>query len=138
MTYSLFSLWKSIKPGGMYVIEDLETNYWPHNTQFHEYKLNHTGIGAKPEHSVVTKVEQIQQVLVRRQIGARELSVMPGDEDICAIDWGMNVVAIRKCATNIDRPPYENKKFYDEKRMKEWVAEARRTNPDVSKDVVQQ
>jgi len=26
--FSFFSLWKAVVPGGLYVIEDLETNYW--------------------------------------------------------------------------------------------------------------
>ena len=26
--FSFFSLWKAVVPGGLYVIEDVETNYW--------------------------------------------------------------------------------------------------------------
>ena len=28
MVFSFFSLWKAVVPGGLYVIEDVETNYW--------------------------------------------------------------------------------------------------------------
>ena len=40
---------------------------------------------------------RITQVLVRNQIGAKNLSVMPGDESLCAVEWGMNIVRLRKC-----------------------------------------
>jgi hypothetical protein len=46
--------------------------------------------------SVVSKIQQIQQVLTRRIISGSDLSVMPGDDEICAIEWGMNCVAIKK------------------------------------------
>jgi len=128
VAFSLFSLWNSVEPGGIYVIEDLETSYWPHDTEIYGYHLNHTGIGAGAECSVVTKLEQIQQVLARHQIGAEELSVMPGDRDICSVEWGMNLVVLRKCESDVLKPPYQ-KKLYDARRMEDWIAEAKRTNP---------
>ena len=131
MMFSLFSLWNSIKPGGLYIIEDLETNYWPHGGGIYGYILQNTGIGAKPEFSAVTKLEQIQQVLVRHQIGAKDLSVMPGDNDICSVEWGMNLVVLRKCEDDSSPKPPMQDIMYDEQLMAEWIQEARRTNPTV-------
>jgi len=128
VVFSLYSLWDSVKPGGMYVIEDLETSYWPSGTHYHEYVLEGTGIGADPRHSVASKLEQIQQVLVRHQIGATDLTVMPGDHDICSVEWGMNVVAIRKCEDGVAKPPYQEP-VYDARRMSDWIEEARKSNP---------
>jgi hypothetical protein len=133
MIFSLFSLWSSIKAGGLYIIEDLETNYWPDGAPIYGYRLNNTGIGAGPEYSVVSKIQQIQHVLTRRIIGAADLSVMPGDDEICAIEWGMNCVAIKKCSEKeaTAYPPMQIKKKYDRDQMKKWIKEARRTNPVV-------
>ena len=130
MMFGLFSLWKSIEPGGMYVIEDLETNYWPSGDKVYGYPLQGVGIGASPEHSAIPKLQQLQEVLVRHAIGATELSIMPGDDEICSVEWGMNLVAIHKCTDRekTSFPPYQKKK-YNEENMKTWMEEAKRTNP---------
>jgi len=130
MVFSLFSLWESVTPGGLYVIEDLETNYWPSGDKIYGYTIQGVGIGAPPEHSAIPKLQQLQQVLVRHQIGANELSIMPGDSTICSIEWGMNIVAIRKCS-EVDVPPPYQKKRYNETNMQQWMTEAKRTNPVV-------
>ena len=43
--------------------------------------------------AVVQKIEEIQQVLMRRHLGTRDLSVMPGDESLISVEWGMNLVS---------------------------------------------
>jgi hypothetical protein len=134
MIFSLFSLWNSVKPGGLYIIEDLETNYWPDGAKVFDYEMKNQGIGAGPEYSTVSKIQQIQQVLIsRRSTGAAELSVMPGDEEICSIEWGMNCVAIKRCSKKeaTAYPPMRPDIRYDPDRMKKWIEEARRTNPVV-------
>ena len=60
---------------------------------------------------------RITQVLVRHQIGAKNLTVMPGDESLCAVEWGMNIVRLRKC-TREERafhPKMSPKVFFDKK-----------------------
>lgn len=128
MMFSLFSLWDNIRPGGLYIIEDLETNYWPDGASIYGYKLQGVGIGASPERSAVSKLQQLQQVLARHQIGAENLSIMQGDKDICSMEWGMNIVAIKKCSDHDVLPPYQEKK-YDQDRMEKWLKEAKETNP---------
>jgi hypothetical protein len=76
--FSLFSLWESVKPGGLYVIVDLETNYcmyWKPGQSIYGYQLLGAGIGVEPHHSVVAKLHEIEQVLFRHPIGTRTLSV---------------------------------------------------------------
>lgn len=134
MIFSLFSLWNSVKPGGLYIIEDLETNYWPDGAKVFDYEMKNQGIDAGPEYSTVSKIQQIMQVLIsRRSIGAAELSVMPGDQEICAIEWGMNCVAIKRCSEKeaMAYPPMRPDRRYDIDRMQKWIEEARKTNPVV-------
>jgi hypothetical protein len=133
VVFSLFSLWdRAVKPGGLYVIEDIETSYWRNGSRIYGYTIIGTGIGAKPEYSVVTKLEQIQQVLFRHQIGARNLiNLLPGDKDLCSVEWGMNLAALRKCDDDrlgFAKPPFQPS-CVNEAEMKAWVKEARRTNP---------
>jgi len=132
MMFGLFSLWKTVKPGGLYVIEDLETNYWRTGAELYGYYMNGTGIGSGPDRSAVSKLKQLVDVLARYQIGAPTLSVMPGDETICSIEFGMNLVLLRKCTLEEGATQPQNKKY--EKRVNvsevlEWGVEARKTNP---------
>lgn len=129
VVYTLFEMWNSVKHGGLYVIEDLETNYWKAGSDIYGYKLGNVGIGANPKDSAVTKLQQLLDVLVRHQIGATQLSVMPGDENICAIEWGMNIVLIRKCGSDDGEGPSFLEKNYDNVTMATWIKDARRTNP---------
>lgn len=59
---------------------------------------------------------RIKEVLVRFHIGARNLTVMPGDQDLCSMEWGMNIVKLRKCtrAEMARNPPWSKDVNYDE------------------------
>lgn len=59
---------------------------------------------------------RIKEVLVRFHIGARNLTVMPGDQDLCSMEWGMNIVKLRKCtrAEMARNPPWSKNVNYDE------------------------
>jgi hypothetical protein len=46
--FSLYSLWSCLLPGGLYIVEDTETNYWDDGDSIYGYKLSNTGIGASP------------------------------------------------------------------------------------------
>ena len=125
--FSLFALWKSIKPGGLYVIEDLETNYWPKGDTIYGYRLD-GGIGAEANSSAVTKLEQVSRVLLRHGLGAAGMSVMPGDDALCSVEWGPNLVALRKCTEeqkgHIPTPTKEPLQG-----LQRWLEEATASNP---------
>jgi hypothetical protein len=130
MVYSFFSLWKSIKPGGIFIIEDLETNYWKSGSEIYGYQLNGTGIEAGPDANAVVKFMQFVHVINKRQIGARNLSIMPGDEEICSIEFGMNLVAFKKCSIEDKKAePDMQPALHDREQTKRWIAESKKTNP---------
>lgn len=132
MVFSFFSLWKAVVPGGLYVIEDLETNYWLPGRRVYGYKLKNTGIDTDAGHSAVKKVEQLTKALMRFQLGARGLTVMPGDGDICSVEWGHNLVKIRKCTEEeAAANPTWKTPIFDPQEMEAWIQEAQRTNPRV-------
>ncbi len=133
--FSLFHLWSSsIKPGGMYIIEDLETSYWPDGESIYGYELRGTGIGQSPRSNVVEKVKQLVDVLDRNLIGANasELTVLPGDDQLCSVEFGRNLLALRKCnALEMELQPFlEPKRRHNPKMLKRWIAKARSSNPD--------
>lgn len=132
--YTLFSLWQSIAPGGMYIIEDVETSYWKRNSQIYGYDLPGTGFQADAKHSVVAKLKEILDILPRHQLGLESLSVMPGDEDVCSMEWGMNLVAIRKCGPGDGvGPPIRVPKPFDILDLEAWKAHVKESNPLTNK-----
>ena len=154
MVYTLYSLFDTaLNPGGIYIIEDIETNYWKNGTVLFGYIFEETQTTSimnsynnkvlREDYSAVTKLQQLQHLLVRHQIGAKILQnevLMPGDNDICNIEWGMNIVAIKKCpeasgagggrrtASSYKKPPMQ-KPMFNEQAMKEWIQNVQRTNP---------
>eukprot|EP00540_Astrosyne_radiata_P018571 CAMPEP_0116824288 /NCGR_PEP_ID=MMETSP0418-20121206/1312_1 /TAXON_ID=1158023 /ORGANISM="Astrosyne radiata, Strain 13vi08-1A" /LENGTH=168 /DNA_ID=CAMNT_0004452639 /DNA_START=10 /DNA_END=516 /DNA_ORIENTATION=+ len=134
--FSLFALWPCVKEGGIYIIEDLETSYWDSGNQVYGYKLEGTGFGASPEHSVAEKLKQLIDVLVRSKTDYEDpelpLSVLPGDEEICEISFGRNLVALRKCRLEqqTDRPKhvYFGQSF-NRTQIRKWLEWARSSNP---------
>jgi len=110
--FTFTHLWKNIRFGGVYIIEDLETSYWNGNIkEAYGYPLKGAGIGEPPPGNAVEKIKQLIDVLMRIKIGARNLSIIPGDQTICNIDFGMNVVAIWKCSMA---------RLYEQKKIKEF------------------
>jgi hypothetical protein len=82
--FSLYSLWPCILPGGIYIVEDTETSYWDDGSMMYNYRLNNTGIGASPNESAVEKLKQLIDVLHKEKLRYTSLSIMPGDENLCA------------------------------------------------------
>lgn len=129
--FTFFQLWSSVKPGGLYIIEDLETSYWSKAT-IYGYPVNgRFTVDAK--HSVVAKVTQFIHVMARYQLEVDEqLSVFEGDKEICEIMFGWNLLAIYKCTEEeysvqpkLSMPVVRT----DREGMAKWLEEARSSNP---------
>jgi len=128
--FSFFSLWNSVNPGGLYVVEDLETNYWAADKKVYGYTLQGRGISNGPDQSAVAKFKQFIDILMGNDIGAPDLSIMSGDRQICSIEWGMNLVAFKKCsAAEMASSPKVQPRRFDQAILTEWVQQATTTNP---------
>ena len=132
--YSLYSLWNCVKEGGMYIIEDIETSYWDEGNQIYGYPLNETGFDGSPFGSVAAKLKQLIDVLIKEKTDLPKgfLSIMPGDESLCKIEFGRNVFALHKCSAQQKATPpkwnYAGQTF-NLTRTTKWLEEAKASNP---------
>jgi hypothetical protein len=134
MIFSFFSLFKNcLNPGGLFVIEDLETNYWNVEWPSFGYKMEGTGFVTSPADNAVEKMKQFIDILARYQLHSPELSIMDGDEAICSIEFGMNILVVKKCTEEAmrNRPGHLPKSRVDVETRDKFVAEAKRTNPSM-------
>lgn len=130
MIFTLFHLWPLVSRGGLYLIEDVETNYWKEGTRLYGYTFQGTGFGTSAQTNAIEKVKQLVDILARNQLGAEGLSIMPGDDELCSIEFAKNVIALRKCNDHeMKNPPRIQAKAYDEKLLKEWLAKSKASNP---------
>lgn len=138
MIFSFFSLWTAVKPGGLYIVEDLETNYWEEGQRTYGYRLTGTGWNKNnPKTNAVEKFKQFIDILPRGQLQRNEISIMEHDDTICSIEWGKNLVKFRKCTTREILLHPEVPKSKDSRcspSYKEWMVEAKKTNPATFRD----
>jgi len=136
--FTFANMWKNcLKEGGIYVIEDLFTSYW--NTNFMPHNKDNlensgTGIGKPPPGNAVEKIKQLIDVLNRFQIGYKNMSIISGDEDICSIEFGLDLVAIRKCSFEEKSvmkriKPVREEGLFNKVEMKTYMEWARKSNP---------
>ena len=128
--YTFSELWKTVKRGGHYIIEDIETSYWMEGSELYGYYLNGTGFDAEPRYNVVQYMKQFVDVLIRRQVNAEELSIMDGDDEICSIEFGYNIMLLRKCGDeDSPQPAFSSWRPIDRERMNRWMEKAKSTHP---------
>jgi predicted O-methyltransferase YrrM len=123
--FSFSRLWPCLNPGGLYVVEDLETSYHDKNPKFK------SGIGQPPPGNAVEKMKQLIDVLNRYQMGYTELSIIPGDQDICSMNFGMNVMSLEKCSAE-EKQMTEGlivRERVNKNRMLRYIKQAKLSNP---------
>ena len=85
---SFEELWPSVAEGGMYVIEDIETSWWKNTSGIYGYPF-------KDETSLLEYFQQLPSEINREF--SRRTPVHP--VDIEAIEYGHNIICIRKALT---------------------------------------
>ena len=85
-------LWKNVRPGGIYVVEDIETSYYP--------KVMTMRLASSPPSplNALSRFRQYADVINRGYIGphGRMYSLFEGDDSIMEIGYARNVIFIRK------------------------------------------
>ena len=90
------TLWKHIKPGGLYVVEDIQTSYWP-NGEIYGYPIN-AGLSAPSPRNALQRFKQYADVINRGYWGEQNegFSYFEGDHEIEEIGFSRNIIFIRK------------------------------------------
>jgi len=84
-------LWPCLKMGGIYVIEDLHYQYRDKDARVDDAGLGHP-------RNVMEKFKNVAESLNRHSVGvANVMKLFPGDELVCQLKFGMNVLAVHKC-----------------------------------------
>jgi hypothetical protein len=133
MIFSFVKLFPCVKPGGMYIIEDLETNYWDEGREIYGYKLKGTGIGSSPRDNAIEKLKQLVDVLNRYEICRPELSVLPGDDNIKSMTFGTNLIMFERL-TEKEKGELRSaclhwkKNLVNSRNIHKWMREAKSSN----------
>lgn len=128
--FSFQYLFSILKPGGVYVLEDLETSYW--NTPGASLYGNviSAGVGASPKVNAIEKLKQYIDVLMRFHMAYPSLSISDGDDTLFSLTFGQGLVIIRKSSDeNAFHIPNIQKAPVDHSLLKNWMLQAKESNP---------
>ena len=128
---SLKYLFPALNPGGLYIIEDIETSYWNKpGASVYGYPIPNAGLGASPQSSFVEKMKQLVDVLNRFHMAHPQLHVFPGDEAMFSITFGQGVIIIRKSTeAQMQHIPRVEEALVDHGSIDRWASKAAETNP---------
>lgn len=104
-------LWKNVRPGGLYVVEDIETSYYPKG-RVYGYDFE-AGMLAPSEQNVMIRFQKYADVMNRGYFPAKvkDFSLFEGDHLIEEVGYSRNIIYVRKAAicsiankTSLDYP----------------------------------
>ena len=105
---SFASLFPFVRPGGVYIVEDIETSYFDATfAEIYGYKIKKAGIGRPPPGNFVEKMKQLVDVVNRHWFYRPEFSVLGGliDHEIRSISFGGGLIWIQKSYKSDDGFP---------------------------------
>jgi hypothetical protein len=92
---SFQQLWPKLRPGGTYVVEDVETSY-ADNGYVYGYELA-GGIEKPPPDNAVEQFKRLVDVVSRKHFGQNEFTVFDGvDQDVADVDFADGIIFIHK------------------------------------------
>ena len=126
---SLKHLFTSLKPGGLYVLEDLETSYWNRpDASLHGYSIK-AGIGCPPTASTVEKLKQFIDVMMRFHMAHPGLHIFPDDDKFFSVTFGQGIAFIRKGTDEeIQHSPVVSEAPVIHSGVDEWAIKAMEVN----------
>lgn len=93
---SFQNLWERVRPGGMYVIEDIETSYVDTGKKLYGYSMD-GGIGVAPPKNAVEKFKQLVDVVSRKHFSQPDFTVFGGiDKDVSEVTFGDGLLFVFK------------------------------------------
>lgn len=127
---SLQHMFSALNPGGLYVIEDLETSYWnAPGASLYGYDIS-AGIGASPKVNAIEKMKQFIDVLMRFHMAHSSLHFFPDDDKFFSITFGQGLALIRRSTeSELQQPPNVPVAPVIHQGIDEWATNAAKTNP---------
>mmetsp|Transcript_80860 Transcript_80860/g.261854 ORF Transcript_80860/g.261854 Transcript_80860/m.261854 type:complete len:328 (+) Transcript_80860:48-1031(+) len=127
---SFQALFPMLRPGGLYVVEDIETSYVSYG-QTYQYHL-HGGIGQLAPENAVEKFKQLVDIVNRRHFSHPELTAFNGaDADVSEVTFGDGVIFVHKKPGNPEWDKYPQKLAYQrwqtDRDVPVWLAKVNRT-----------
>lgn len=91
-------LFPHIRPGGLYVVEGVETSYRSVRSTLHGTEFGPAGVGASPVVSAVEKFKQLVDVTMRKHFSYPEYTVFGEevDKDVAEVRFGDGLIFIIK------------------------------------------
>lgn len=139
---SFQQLWPKLRPGGLYVIEDIESSYVD-NGAVYGYPLT-GGIGKPPPVNAVEQFKRLADVVSRKHFGQPEFTVFEGvDHDVADVDFADGLIFVHKAPADPEWNEFpkdvvfdarsSGKSFqeYEEKLKSEQLEEKLRTDSNV-------
>jgi len=95
---SFFHLFPSVRPGGLYVIEDIETNYWKGPTDVYNQKFSGSGVGKDYPGNNIGLFSDLITVMNRKYYASIDRTILAPeiDDQIAAMMFVPNAILIFK------------------------------------------
>jgi len=107
---SFQQLWPKLRPGGLYIVEDIETSYADFGNAY-QYPLS-AGIGKAPPYNAVEQFKRLADVVSRKHFGQPEFTVFGGvDKDVAEVDFADGIIFIHKKPADPDWDKYPQDTF---------------------------
>jgi len=102
---SFQNLWPKLRPGGLYVVEDVETSYVDKG-EVYGYPLS-GGIGRAPPTNAVEQFKRLADVVSRKHFGQPQFTVFEGvDHDVADVDFADGLIFVHKAPADPEWDTY--------------------------------
>jgi len=108
---SFQKLWPKLRPGGLYVVEDIESSYVDKG-EVYGYPLT-GGIGRAPPTNAVEQFKRLADVVSRKHFGQPQFTVFEGvDYDVADVDFADGLIFVHKAPADPEWATYPRDVVY--------------------------